>query len=84
MRLKYLVIFAAFTLFCQVFFAIYYSVSIVDQNVLFNTQESNLNRLTITNQQLEIKLSSLNSLSNTLNYANGKPFIPINSSINLN
>jgi hypothetical protein len=83
MRLKFLVIFTVFSLLCQVIFGIYYSVVIVDQNILYNTHESAENRLTVQNQQLEINLSSLNSLSNTLNFAQNKPYSPINSTVNL-
>ena len=83
MRLKYLVIFTVFSLLCQVIFGIYYSVGIVDQNILFNTHESDISRLTVQNQQLEISLSTLNSLSNTLKFAQNKPYSPINSTVNL-
>ena len=84
MRLKLLVILTAVSLFCQVGFGIYYSVAIVDQNTLINTLKSEQNQLTITNQQLEIQLSQLNSLSNFLEYTKNKPYLPITSSINLN
>lgn len=84
MTLKLLVIFTSVSLLCQVVFGIYYSVAIVDQNTLINTQEFELRQLTIKNQQLEIRLSSLNSLSNYLDYTGNKAYTPITSSINLN
>lgn len=84
MRLKYLVILTVISFLCEVIFGIYYSISIVDQNVLFNSQETNLGQLTIENQQLEIKLSTLGSLSHTLDFAQSKSYVPVSTSINLN
>jgi hypothetical protein len=84
MRLKSLVIFAAFSLLCQVAFSVYYSVAIVDQNTLINARQSQLNDLTLNHQQLAIQLSTLNSLSNFLDLTKDKPYVPVTSSINLN
>lgn len=84
MSLKLLVIITAVSLFVQVIVSLYYSVAIVNQNILINTQETNLDQLTTVNQQLEIRLATLNSLSNILEYSQNKPYIPITSSINLN
>jgi hypothetical protein len=84
MSLKFLTLFAIITLLCQVIFGIYYSTAIVDQNSLFDANQSALSRLTADNQQLEIRLSSLNSLSHTLLFSDNKTLIPINSTINLN
>lgn len=84
MRLKPLAIFTAVSLLCQIVFSIYYSIAIVDQNSLINTHESLLNQLTINHQQLEIKLATLNSLSNFLDFTKDKTFLPVTSSTNLN
>jgi hypothetical protein len=83
MSLKLLTVFSLITLLCQVVFSIYYSVNIVDQNILFNTNEVLLNQLTLKNQQLEIDLSIQNSLTRTLQFADNQSFIPVTSVINL-
>jgi hypothetical protein len=84
MPLKLLVIFTVASIVCQIIFSIYYSIAIVDQNTLINTRESNLEQLNIDNQQLEIKLSTLNSITNYLDITGNKAYTPVSSSINLN
>jgi len=84
MSLRFLVILTALSLLCQIIFGIYYSVAIVDQNTLINTRETDLDKLTIDHQQLEIRLSSLNSLTKVLEYTRGRVYSPVSSSINLN
>jgi len=83
MALKPLVIFTVLSFFCQIIFSIYYSTAIVDQNILVNAQLSDLGRLTINQQQLEIKLSTLNSLSHILNYTQNKTYTPVTSTVDL-
>jgi hypothetical protein len=52
--------------------------------MLINILENDLNRIIIKNQQSEIKLSQLNSLSNVVEQTKDKLYLPISSSVNLN
>jgi hypothetical protein len=83
MSLKPLAVLTALSFCCQIVFSIYYATTIVDQNSLFNLQQTELNRLTIKNQQLVIELSGLNSLSTFVKFSQTHLYTPINSSVSL-
>jgi hypothetical protein len=84
MSLKPLIVLAAVSFCCQIGFSVFYSIKIVDQSLLINTLETNLNQITIANQQLEIKLAKLGSLSSVVDQIKDKNYVPISSSVNLN
>ncbi len=66
MKIQMMMVLAGVCFVCQIIFSIYYSVAIVDQNSLYNRQQTTL-QLLITNQQhLQIEAAKLKSLSNLL------------------
>lgn len=83
MSLKLLAILASISFCCQVGFSIFYSAKIIDENISINNLENKLNQLTIQNQQLEIKLSLLNSLPNIIPQTVNQLYLPIYTSLNL-
>ncbi len=84
MSLKPLTILAAFSFCLQVIFSIIYSIKVVDLSQLANVSNQNLTQATIINQQLEINLSELNSLSTLFSQTEGKNYTPVNTVVNLN
>lgn len=83
MDFKPLVIFTAISFCLQVLLSIFYSIKIVDQSQVANNLNKELTQVIVKNQQLEIQLSQLSSLSHLVNSNQNQNYIPITTVINL-
>jgi hypothetical protein len=84
MRLKFLFLTAIISFSCQIAFSIYYSLKIVDENILINKNQVIYSSILIQNQNLENSLSDIDSIQKILNISQNKTLQPISNTIDLN
>ena len=72
-----------FLIIIQVVFSFYYSSEIINQNNLINQNQITLQSSKIKNQELEVKLASLSSLSKIEASASSQNYINLKETLNL-
>lgn len=83
MRPSPLLVICILTFVAQIVFSIYYSLTIVDQNTLLNSQLQQLTTLETNHRQLINTLASHNSLDTVFNYPESEILVPVTKSIDL-
>ncbi|HPT65959.1 MAG TPA: hypothetical protein PK257_01430 [Candidatus Woesebacteria bacterium] len=67
----------------QILFSFYYSSEIINQNNIINQNQTTLQSLKITNQELEKQLTSLTSLNQIQFLVDQKNYINLKETLNL-
>lgn len=67
----------------QILFSFYYSSEIINQNNIINQNQTTLQSLKITNQELEKQLTSLTSLNQIQFLVDQKKYINLKETLNL-
>jgi hypothetical protein len=79
-----LVLLLAFSVLTQIFFSIYYSSEIINQNNNYTNLLEKVNNLEVNNQNLKTRLATETSLNKLNLYLKGKNYQPFWQQINLN
>ena len=77
MKTKILLLIAVVFLICQILFSFYYSSTSLSLNESYNSIQTQLTQLKITQEQLEIKLSQLTAIKNIQTFVTENQWVPI-------
>lgn len=81
MRTKIILIIAVFCLIGEILFSFYYSSTSLSLNEQYNSIQSTLSQLKITQEQLEIDLAEMTSLNSIDTLINDQQLVPIKKSL---
>lgn len=77
MKLKILFSISLFCIIAEIIFSFYYSATSLSLSDQYNSIQSQLHQLKITNEQLTVKLAQISSLKNIQTFATDKNLAPI-------
>ncbi len=81
MRTKIILIIAVICLISEIIFSFYYSSTSLSLNEQYNSIQSTLSQLKITQEQLEIDLAEMTSLNSIDTLINDQQLVPIKKSL---
>lgn len=81
MRTKIILIIAVICLISEIIFSFYYSSTSLSLNEQYNSIQSTLSQLKITQEQLEIDLAEMTSLNSINTLINDQQLVPIKKSL---